>query len=200
MLKIGLTGAIGSGKSLVAHMFSALSVPVIDADVIARELVASHANVATKIIQHFGALVVDDDGSLDRNKLRKLIFTDKVARHWLEEWLHPLIIQKMRYLSAQITAAYCVLVIPLLIEAAESRTLVDRILLVDVPEKLQIERTIKRDRISEKEVQYILNSQATRDQRLQIADDVIVNDRNFHFLAMEVTRLHAFYLELASKG
>jgi dephospho-CoA kinase len=199
MLRIGLTGGIGSGKSLVAKMFGSLDVPVIDADVIAREVVANHVNVSKQIIQRFGNLVVNNDGTLDRNKLRKIIFVDKVARQWLEALLHPLIIQKMQYLLAQITSAYCILVIPLLIEATEPYTLVDRILLVDTPEELQVERAIKRDYVTEGEVRQILVSQATREQRLQTADEVIVNDRDLHFLAEEVKRLHAFYLELAKE-
>lgn len=199
MLRIGLTGGIGSGKSSVANMFASLGAPVIDADVIARELVANQLNISEQIIQHFGDLVVNPDGSLDRNKLRKVVFADKVARHWLEALLHPLIIQEIQQLLTQITAAYCIMVIPLLIEATEPYSLVDRILLVDVPEKLQVERAINRDRITEVEVQQILASQATRDQRLQMADDVIVNDRDLDFLAEEVKQMHALYLELANK-
>ena len=178
MLVVGLTGGIGSGKSSVANMFASLGAPVIDADVIARELVANQVNISEQIIQHFGDLVIDPDGSLDRNKLRKIIFADKVARLWLEALLHPLIIQEMQQLLTQITAAYCIMVIPLLIEATEPYTLIDRILLVDAPEKLQVERAVNRDRITEVEVKQILASQATRDQRLQMADDVIVNDRD----------------------
>lgn len=136
MLRIGLTGGIGSGKSSVANMFASLGAPVIDADVIARELVANQVNISEQIIQHFGDLVIDPDGSLDRNKLRKIIFADKVARHWLEALLHPLIIQEMQQLLTQISAAYCIMVIPLLIEATEPYTLVDRILLVDAPGKI----------------------------------------------------------------
>ncbi len=200
MLKIGLTGGIGSGKSSVAKLFADLAIPVIDADVIARQVV-NDTKIVTQIVQHFGAEVANAAGDLNRSRLRQIIFADPAERRWLEALLHPLIIQEIQHLLAHEAAPYSIIVIPLLIEATDPYTLVDRILLVDAPEKIQIKRTIARDNLTEEEVNRILASQATRAQRLKMADDVIVNDRDLAYLAESISKLHHLYLNLAaSKG
>ncbi|HVV69196.1 MAG TPA: dephospho-CoA kinase [Patescibacteria group bacterium] len=197
MLKVGLTGGIGSGKSTVASLFAKLGVPVIDADIIAREVIADSI-ITKEIMQHFGSQVLHESGSLDRQILRKIVFEQPKERRWLEALLHPLIITEMQRQVDKLQSPYCLLVIPLLIEATLSYALVDRILVVDTSEGIQIKRTEARDHLTAEEVQRILDSQATRAQRLQQADDVIVNAGDLETLAAEVKQLHQHYLALSS--
>lgn len=192
---LGLTGGIGSGKSAVAQCFIDLGVHLVDADQAARWVVEPGRPALSQITEHFGAGILQADGQLDRTALRKLIFQDAEQRRWLEALLHPLINQEISQYLAQATSPYAILVTPLLVETGQ-HALTQRVLVIDAPETLQIERTLMRDNISLEQVQAILNAQATRQQRLQIADDVLVNDRDLIWLRSEVERLHTFYLTL----
>lgn len=198
MLVIGLTGGIGSGKSTVAKLFAQLGVPIIDTDIIARDVVKKGEPALDQLCQHFGAQVLDKVGNLDRQRLRNLIFQNPPERIWLERLLHPLIRAEMQRQVAQLTTPYCICVIPLLFEATKPNELVNKILVVDVPESLQIERTQQRDKLTLEEVKAILNTQVSRTQRLQATDDIIVNDKDMQALKQQVTRLHEHYLVLAN--
>ncbi|OBZ23897.1 dephospho-CoA kinase [Pseudomonas protegens] len=192
---LGLTGGIGSGKSAAAQHFIDLGVHVIDADHAARWVVEPGRPALEQIARHFGQGVLQADGQLDRAALRKLIFEVPEQRRWLEALLHPLIAEEIVSHLARAESPYAILVSPLLIESGQSR-MTQRILVIDVPQQLQIERTLRRDQISEQQVQAILQAQASREERLRHADDVLVNDRDHAWLRSEVERLHHFYLTL----
>ena len=192
---LGLTGGIGSGKSAVAQHFVDLGVHLVDADHAARWVVEPGRPALDKIVEHFGGDVLQADGQLDRSALRARIFADSDERRWLEALLHPLIGQEIMAYLARAESPYAILVSPLLIESGQHR-LTQRVLLVDAPEQLQIQRTIARDQSSAEQVQAILKAQASRSERLQHAHDVLVNDRDLHWLEAEVERLHNFYLTL----
>ena len=196
MLVIGLTGGIGSGKSTVAEMFAALGVPVIDMDHIARHVVEPGQPALTQITHEFGTNVLGADGHLNRRRLRELIFDSAEKRRRLEAILHPLIRQETERQLAKLDTAYCVIVIPLLLEANQ-RSLVDRILVVDVPETLQITRTMQRDGASTEEVQKILVAQMDRNSRLAAADDVIDNSAGLEKTRIRVAELDQQYRSLA---
>ncbi|QTT86855.1 dephospho-CoA kinase [Pseudomonas chlororaphis] len=192
---LGLTGGIGSGKSAAAQHFIDLGIHVVDADHAARWVVEPGRPALTRIAEHFGDSVLQADGQLDRAALRKLIFEVPQQRLWLEALLHPLIANEIAAHLARAESPYAILVSPLLIESGQY-AMTQRILVIDVPQQLQIERTLQRDRISEQQIQAILKAQATREDRLSHADDVLVNDRDLAWLHSEVQRLHHFYLTL----
>jgi len=196
MLIIGLTGGIGSGKTAVSERFSTLGVPIIDTDLISRQLVEPGQPLLQTIIRVFGASYLNSSGQLDRPALRQLIFSEPQARHKLESILHPGIRLEAQRRLDQLQADYAILVIPLLAETAADYPM-DRILVVDAPESRQIERIMQRDGISSESAQEILDSQASRSKRLQMADDVIVNDADLVALNAAVDKLHADYLRLA---
>lgn len=195
-LVIALTGGIGSGKSTVAERFAALGVPVIDADLLAREQVLPGTPGLQEIIRAFGPDMLSDSGVLDRDRLRQRIFQDPSARKRLESILHPRIRAEMQQRVREVTTPYVVLVIPLLIESNQT-DLADRILVVDTPEALQIERVRHRDRQSIEQVRAALRSQCGRAERLAIADDVIVNDDTLEQLHRQTDELHYRYMSLA---
>ncbi len=197
-LTVGLTGGIGSGKSTVARRFEALGVPVIDADVIAREVVKPGQPCLQRIIDTFGKDVLDETGRLDRRRLRERVFNDDAARRRLEAILHPAIRARMLERLDRIDAPYAVLVIPLLLET-DQQDLVDRVLVVDAPEDLQIERTRQRDRASPEEVRKILRAQMDRETRLAAADDILDNRHDPAALLRQTDALHTRYLALAAK-
>ncbi len=198
MLIIGLTGGICSGKSTVSAIFEKLGVPVIDADLIARELVMPGLPAHARIISVFGRGIIARDGSLDRDRMRRIVFADPEKRKTLENILHPLIRKEMQQRAAKLDTPYCIFSIPLLIESRQ-QTLVNRILVVDVPESLQYTRLKQRDRMTDKEVRAILSAQADRKQRLEFADDIIINDRDFTSLGKQVEALHQQYLVMAGE-
>ena len=175
MLIIGLTGGIGSGKTAVSDHFAALGVPVVDTDLISRQLVEPGQPLLKIIIREFGESYLDASGRLDRAALRRLIFSQPQARRKLESILHPAIRQEAKRQLAQMQADYAILVIPLLVENSADYPL-DRILVVDAPESQQIKRVMQRDGSSMESTQKILHNQASRAQRLSLADDVITND------------------------
>jgi len=192
---LGLTGGIGSGKSAVAEQFASFGVHTVDADQAARWVVEPGRPALRQIAQHFGDGVLLPTGELNRAALRERIFADPAERQWLERLLHPLIRSEITDHLARADSPYAIMVSPLLIESGQYRT-VDRVLVVDVPEVLQIARTVARDQASEEQVRAILKVQAARAERLRHADDVLVNDRDLSWLRSEVERLHHFYLQL----
>lgn len=192
---LGLTGGIGSGKSAAARCFVDLGVHLVDADDAARWVVEPGRPALARIAEHFGDGVLQADGALDRTALRELIFKDPQQRVWLEGLLHPLIRDEIRQYLSRSESQYSILVSPLLLETTQHQ-MVQRVLVIDVPEAVQIERTLLRDKTNEAQVRAILNAQASREVRLSRADDVIVNDRDPAWLKSEVERLHHFYLTL----
>ena len=195
--RVALTGGIASGKSTVADLFAALGVPVIDTDVIAREVVEPGQPALAQVAEAFGRDVLDAEGRLDRKRMREHIFSDPGARRSLEAILHPAIRAEMERQSQAADGPYQVLVIPLLAEGGR-RDHVDRVLLVDVPEELQIQRVMWRDGVSREQAQASLNAQATRAQRLAMADDVLRNTGRVDDLREQVARLHQQFLRLAA--
>lgn len=196
MLVIGLTGGIGSGKSTVAELFSAHGVEVVDTDVLSREAVAVGSKALTAIADHFGPHVIAEDGSLQRRALRAIVFADAAERTWLEQLLHPVIAELLQQRIAHCQSSYCLLVSPLLLETSQ-RDLVDRVLVVDVPEEIQLQRTLQRDQGDEVTIRAIIAAQIDRQQRLAAADDIIDNTRDKTRLEARVSTLHNQYLELA---
>jgi dephospho-CoA kinase len=195
-LLIGLTGGIASGKSTVAARFAELGVPVIDADVAAREVVAPGTPGLAAVIERFGPGVLAKSGELDRRALRQLIFSDPVARRDLEAILHPLIRARMDQEAQVLDGPYVVMAIPLLLEGGQ-RDRVDRILVVDVDEAVQLQRLQARDGSTPEQARAILQSQAGRNARLAVADDVLPNAGTVTDLRQAVDRLHDQYLQLA---
>jgi dephospho-CoA kinase len=195
--RVALTGGIASGKTTVADLFVALGVPVIDTDVIAREVVEPGQPALAQVIETFGPDVLGSDGRLDRRRLRERIFADPAAKRRLEAILHPAIRAEMERQSRAADGPYQVLVIPLLTEG-KRRDHVDRVLLVDVPEELQIQRLMERDGVSQEQAQASLNAQATRAERLAMADDIVRNTERPDDLREAVDGLHAKYLRLAA--
>ncbi|NWA26743.1 dephospho-CoA kinase [Pseudomonas gingeri] len=192
---LGLTGGIGSGKSAAAQHFTDLGIHTVDADHAARWVVEPGRPALEKIAEHFGPGVLQADGQLDRAALRTLIFEDPEQRRWLEALLHPLIGAEIASHLARAQSPYAILVSPLLVESGQYKN-TQRVLVIDAPQALQIQRTQQRDQTSEQQVQAILKVQASREERLRHADDVLVNDRDLIWLNSEVERLHHFYLTL----
>lgn len=194
---VGLTGGIGSGKTTIANWFAEQDVTIVDADIIARDLVAVGEPVLDAIAAYFGPEVIAEDGSLNRSKLRQRIFENPAYRHWLEALLHPLIRERMLAACQLAASPYCLLVVPLLVEN-KLTDLCDRVLVVDVSPEQQLARTMQRDQADEAQVNAIMASQASREQRLAAADDVI--DNNGHHrgqVKAAVAQLHDKYLQLS---
>jgi dephospho-CoA kinase len=196
-LRIGLTGGIASGKSTVAQRFAELGIPVIDADIVSRKVVEQGKPGLAQVVERFGPQVLDVNGNLDRKALRAVIFNDSAARQALDAILHPLIRADMEKQVAVARGPYVVMAIPLLIEGGSARKRVDRVLVVDADEKLQLQRVQARDNSSEQEARAILGAQASRKARLAEADDVISNTGSVADLRQAVDRLHEQYLHLA---
>jgi dephospho-CoA kinase len=192
---LGLTGGIASGKSAAAQRFAELGVHVVDADQASRWVVEPGRPALAALVQRYGAALLQADGSLDRGALRKVIFEDAQERRWVEALLHPLIAEEIARSLASATSHYAVFVSPLMVESGQYRT-TQRLLVVDAPEVVRVARTLLRDHTTPEQVQAILKAQASREQRLALADDVLVNDRDLAWLHSEVERLHAFYLTL----
>jgi dephospho-CoA kinase len=197
VLKIGLTGGIGCGKSTVAGLFSQFNVPVIDADDIAHQLVAVGQPSLTLIEQTFGEQCLNADGSLNRNIIRELVFNDSLQKQKLEAIVHPLVYQTIETHIALLNVPYCLLSIPLLFETNKA-DFVNRILVVDCSVETQIERVVQRDHLAIERVQSIIDTQVARAFRITNADDVIDNDKNTTDLAQQVEKLHNLYLSLST--
>ena len=193
---VAVTGGIASGKSAVTARFEQLGVPVIDADLIARELVEPGEAALIEVVQRFGEGVLDVQGRLDRRQLRQRIFSDASARRDLEAILHPRIRERMRERALAADAPYVVLAIPLL-TAGSRYPFIDRVLVVDVPEALQIERLTRRDGVDEAGARAALAAQISRTERLALADDLVDNNGSLEALAAAVDALHDRYLRVA---
>lgn len=200
MWVVGLTGGIGSGKSTVADRFAAHGIPVIDTDVIAHDLTTPGGAALEAIRAAFGEAVMQADGTLDRAALRRRVFSDSASRRSLEAILHPLIRQRVEQTLATltVTAPYALIVVPLLVETGGYRDMLNRVLVVDCPEALQIARVMARNGLTRDEVTAILAAQASRAERLAAADDVVLNTASPDALRSEVARLHQTYLALAA--
>lgn len=198
MLRIGLTGGIGSGKSTVAALFEELGVPVLDADAKAFQLVQPGQPAFDAIIKRFGQGFQTPEGQLDRKQLRARIFEHPEDKHWLETLLHPEIKRSLEQESKQINQPYCIIDIPLLIETGPY-TWLDRICVVDCPENTQIERVLARGGIQKSELEAILKTQASRRERLAIADDIIDNSGSLEYVGQQVNQLHELYLALSTQ-
>lgn len=197
-LVIGITGGIGSGKTTVANLFADLGVPVIDADDLARRAVARGEPGYEEIVKDFGSEILDEAGELDRRKMREHVFSGSDNRARLEAIVHPRVYAMMKQLLDNLECPYAIVVVPLLIETG-GREIVDRVLVVDSPEKLQIERTLRRDGTTREGVERILAAQTDRRSRLAVADDVIENAASEPDLEDAVGRLHHRYLEEAAR-
>jgi dephospho-CoA kinase len=198
MFVVGVTGGIGSGKSVATERFAALGITIVDADIASRIVVEPGSTALQKIAEHFGAQILLADGSLNRAALRKIIFADPAAKVWLEKLLHPLIAEEIQRQLQTAKSPYVIFVSPLLTESAQHE-LCDRILVIDAPEEMQLQRTIQRDNNDAAQVQRIIASQASRQHRLQHADDVIENIGSLDHLTEQVALLHARYLQLAKE-
>jgi len=197
VLKIGLTGGIGCGKSTVAGLFTQFNVPVIDADDIAHQLVTVGQPALKLIEQTFGVASLNADGSLNRNTIRELVFSDPAQKQKLEDIIHPLVYQTIQAQLALLNTPYCILSIPLLFET-DKADFVNRVLVVDCPVETQIERVVERDHLSVARVQSIIDIQVSRAFRIAHADDVIDNAKNTTELAQQVEKLHNLYLSLST--
>ncbi len=194
MLKIGLTGGIGCGKSTVSKLFNSLyNIPIIDADIIARQLVEPGQKALSLIQQTFGNSIISKKGSLERKKLKEIIFSEVDKKQQLEEILHPLIYQQMQSEFDKQTSVYCIFCIPLLMETRMT-AFVDRILVIDCPVEIQVERVRERDQLSTKRILSIIASQVSREYRLSHSDDIIDNDNSNNPLAEQVKKLHNQYI------
>lgn len=196
---IGLTGGIGSGKTTVAELFEELGVPFVDADVVAHDVTKSGHVGLQKIVEQFGEGVLDQAKELDRAALRALVFKNPEARAQLEAILHPIIRAEMDRRLSQFDAPYGFACIPLLVEGGRGKEFA-RILVVDTPEAMQVERVKARDGSPDEVINGILAAQATREERLAVADDVIVNDQGIENLRQQVNDLHQTYLQLSSSS
>lgn len=198
-LVIGLTGGIASGKTTVSNQFIEYGIDVIDADIVAREIVAVDSFALGEISAQFGDRVLLPTGELNRRILRDIIFNDEADKKWLNDLLHPLIRQAIVKQLTNSSSNYCLLVAPLLIEN-NMLPLVNRVLVVDVDEDIQIERTMKRDKCSNKQANAIIASQISRHKRLDAADDVIKNSGMINKLTNDIKTLHDKYTKIAQDG
>ncbi|BAK10159.1 dephospho-CoA kinase CoaE [Pantoea ananatis AJ13355] len=194
---MALTGGIGSGKSTIAGYFAASGVDIIDADVIAREVVEPGTPALQAIIERYGDAILTEQGTLQRSRLREIIFATPDEKTWLNALLHPLINARTQQLKAQAASPYVLWVVPLLVENRLQRQ-ADRVLVVDTDEETQLRRTLQRDNVSLEQAKRILAAQATRQQRLDCADDIIDNSGTPEKALPQVAKLHQLYLKLAA--
>jgi dephospho-CoA kinase len=195
---IGLTGGIGSGKTTVANLFAERGATVIDTDAIARQLTVSGGIAIPSIRAEFGDGFIDASGAMDRSKMREAVFANPSQKERLESILHPLIRQEAERAANLAQTPYVIFVVPLLIESGRWWRRVSRVLVVDCPEELQISRVMERNAMSRDQVLAIMATQASRERRLDAADDIILNDGTSESLLPEVSRLHALYLALST--
>lgn len=195
MLKIGLTGGIGSGKSTATKYFTQLNIPIIDADKIAHELFKINTTVYKKIIAHFGKDFLTHKKAIDRKKLRLLVFHDIKERFWLEKLIHPHVRAEIVRRIATLNAPYCIIAIPLLFET-KFPPKVDKILVIDCPQKTQIKRIRERNHYTIKQIKTIIANQTSRKKRLKQADDIIHNINTLNDFKKRIKKLHNYYLSL----
>ena len=196
---IGLTGGIGSGKSAVATLFKDIGVDLIDADDLARDSLNINSEGYKLFIEEFGDKYLDENKNINRELIRKLIFNDSDAKSKLENIIHPIVRSGIETFIRNTKSNYCIIVVPLIFETNSSK-IYDRVLVIDCDVDVQISRTSKRDNQAKSDIENIINKQATREQRLSIADDVIVNNGSLDLLRMEVLKIHKKYLEIVKNG
>lgn len=193
-----LTGGIGSGKSTISKIFANLGIDIIDADIIAGKILTDNHMILKKIFDKFGKKIINKDNTLNRIKLRKIIFNSLSLKRWLEKLMHPIIYKNILKKINKSTSLWCLIVIPLFIES-NSKVVADRILVIDVPIEIQLNRTVLRDRDSRKNIKRIINLQTRRKTRLSIADDIIDNCGSYKDLITQVNYLNTLYCLLAKK-
>ncbi len=196
MLIIGLTGGIGSGKSVASDKFKSLGITIVDADVASRTVVEPGKPALKEIEDHFGSGIITAEGKLDRNNLREIIATDPEERKWLESVLHPKIGEQITKEISESTSVYTLFVAPLLLET-NSQEMCSRVVVVDVPKDVQIQRTAKRDKVSPNQVEQMVAAQMEREKRLEKADDVLLNSGTIEDLEKQVEELHKKYIKMA---
>ncbi|MFZ4528512.1 MAG: dephospho-CoA kinase [Undibacterium curvum] len=196
---LGLTGGIGSGKTTIANAFQALGASLIDTDLIAHALTRNDGLAIPQIREEFGDQAISEDGSMDRARMRALVFNDSAAKLRLEAILHPLIRSQTEQAAASATGDYLIFVVPLLIESGNWKQRVDRILVVDCAEEIQITRVMQRNQLSREQVLAIMRNQASRQERLAAADDVILNQDGLHLIKPQILALHQTYLNMSAQ-
>ncbi len=196
---VALTGGIASGKTAVSDLFAKQGITVIDADIVARQVVAPNTEGLKSIKDYFGSEVIKSDGSLDRKLLRSIIFEDEKERQWLNNLVHPLIRESMQQQRLSAASPYTISVIPLLYETRQYQNFA-RVLVVDCAKSLQIERLMQRDNSTQEQAEAILASQASREQRLSIANDIVENSKDLQSLEHQVIKLHNLYLAMANQA
>ena len=194
---VGLTGGIGCGKSTVSRLFADLGITIVDTDILAKKFTEVNGLAVNAIREAFGDGCINSVGAVDRVKMLDLIFSDNNARTRLEKILHPLILKEVTIQIKEITEAYIIIVVPLLFETHDYDNAVERVLVVDCSESLQLLRTMTRSRLTEEKVKAIMATQVTRQRRLQLADDIITNDHDIDSLKRQVLTLHKKYLIFA---
>ena len=197
-LKVGLTGGIGCGKSTICQQFSSMGIPVINTDHIARDVVSIGQPALAELERHFGALILNSDGSLNRAELRNIIFKAAEQKSYVEKLLHPLILQQLQQRLADIDAPYVIIEVPLLIEAGWQRQ-VDQVLVVDLPEELQLNRLKRRGGLDQETMEQIISSQISRSERARHANRLIDNSGNLDEIIKQVSEIHQYYLQLVQK-
>lgn len=195
MLIIGLTGGIGSGKSVASDKFKSLGITIVDADVASRTVVEPGKPALKEIEDHFGSGIITAEGKLDRNNLREIIATDPEERKWLESVTHPKIGEQITKEISESTSVYTLFVAPLLLET-NSQEMCSRVVVVDVPKDVQIQRTAKRDKVSPNQVEQMVAAQMEREKRLEKADDVLLNSGTIEDLEKQVEELHKKYIQM----
>ena len=195
-MRVGLTGGIGSGKSTVKNYFDELGVPTIDADEISHRLTMPGQAAFNEVVDLFGKESLDESGNLNRQHLRELIFTDPALKKQLEAIIHPRVRAEIQTFINRVKYPYCIISIPLLLETGGQAT-VDRVLVVDAPEELQVERVTRRDNTNEDQTRSIIMAQISRSERLRAAHDIIVNDGNMSDMKIRVVNIHNKYIELS---
>ena len=194
---VGLTGGIGSGKSAATAYFEKLGIDIVDADEVARDVVAPGSEGLKEIVNRFGNSILLEDGNLNRAALREKVFSDINEKNWLNNLLHPLIRSRMQHLIGESTSPYCILSVPLLVENKLTE-MCNYVVVVDCPETMQLERALKRDGSTEKTIRNIMASQATRNERIEAADTVLDNSTTLSALSAQITDLHNTLLALSS--
>ena len=195
---VGLTGGIGSGKSAAGNEFFKLGITVIDADSVAKDAASKNSKAYINIVDHFGSNILNNLKEIDRKKLRGIIFSDPSQKDILESFLHPVIRENITNQILSSKSQYTIIMVPLIFET-NSMNQYQRILVVDCDEEIQISRAAKRDNSSKEDIKKILNSQATREERLSIANEVILNNSSIKSLQMEVLRVHQIYMDLSDE-
>jgi len=198
-IRVGLTGGIGSGKSSVRNCFDELGVPTIDADEISHRITTPGQAAFNEVVALFGKESLDEAGNLNRQRLRELIFTEPALKKKLEAIIHPRVRAEIRTFTDQVDYPYCIICIPLLLETG-GQSAMDRVLVVDAPEDLQVERVARRDNAKEDQTRSIIMAQISRSERLRYAHDIIVNDGSINELKIQVGKLHNKYIELSGQN